>query len=228
MAGAPKMIGGVMRFSKSKITLLLVGLIFSLTSLIIACGGDEAVDDDSTSDVSDQSNSLVSVFSAEADEDFSADDELANELVNTEFVDRGMAPVLVDPIVEPEIGSDEAAILEVFERQVLAFNQRDPGAFIKTCDPRLAKVNVHAAIERLWSTYLEPSAPGQSYNRRFVEVKVFKGEFANVSSKPYSYDEPFFSQELSGSFTDSWVKVDGEWYISNVMCHNGNRKLIGE
>lgn len=148
----------------------------------------------------------------------------ADDSLNAQLSTPKMVEVLVHVTFEPEVGSDEAAILKVFERQIKALNLNDWVGFLDTCDPRLAKLNSAEQLEGLWDTYVRPFAPALSYNRRNTEIQLYGGDIANVKSDLYSYDTPFFSV-VENNVTELWVKVEGNWFMSNAMCHGGNLTL---
>ncbi|MCH8911144.1 MAG: hypothetical protein IH867_10455 [Chloroflexi bacterium] len=127
---------------------------------------------------------------------------------------------LVVPVVEPDVGSDEAAILEVLERQIRALNIEDWVGFLDTCDPRLAKPVTPEKAAFIWDTNVVPFIPTGSLSRRNVGVRLFDDGTANVTSDAYSYGALAFAD-----FSDVWVERDGEWYMTGIFCHGGNSRL---
>ena len=191
----------------------------------VGCGSSDDPPEEAAAGGAATTEKPKSILSITSADEFPNDESLSDDASGAVPVTAELVEVFVVPAVEPEAGSDEAAILEVFERQVRALNLRDWETFIDTCDPRLAKINDVETVESLSETFVFAYAPAPSYNRRNVEIKVFNGSAANVAAEWYSYDEPVLFDGATAVTTESWVKVDGDWYVSNVMCHSGNRKL---
>lgn len=200
-----------------------------LMVIVIGCGGD--VDEPATAipaAANAQSDSIVNSFSSEdpveGDQDKqdasgrdSAAGAVAEKLV--------MASPLITPLEEPEPGSDEAMIYEVMTTRLKALNLQDYQGVLDTCDPRLAKPNTPEKLEILWETFAIPYAPAMTFNRKNASIRFLKDGSGIMESDLYTYDERLFPSQESNAVMDSWYKVDGKWYISNVWCHSGNLRL---
>jgi hypothetical protein len=192
-----------------------------LLAILIACGNSDEPSTPAPAAASNSDNDQPkSILDAVAsDNPVDADDDI-NERLAAKPVDAEMVKIQARMTVEPEEGSDEAAILKVVRAQVLAYNLDNPVDFLKGCDPRLAKPNGPEDVVRLWSTFTAPFAPERSFNVRILGIRFFDDDTALVESDLYSYDE-----QILGTIAESWVTVDGGWYLSNVFCHNGNSIL---
>lgn len=120
--------------------------------------------------------------------------------------------VIVDipivPAVEPEAGSDEAAILDLFERVVRTINLEDWDGFVGNCNPARPVMSVSQAKfmgDNIFSFRVELAG----LNYRNVTVRLFDDGTAITTGDEYSFDEP------TVEVIYSWAKVDGQWYFSS-------------
>jgi hypothetical protein len=172
------------------------------------------------------SNSITSSFSSEdpVEGDQEKQDAFDSAPAAAEE-ELEMASPLITPLEVPEPGSDEAKIYEVMTRRLKALNLQDYQGVMDTCDPRLSKPNTAEKLETLWETFATPYAPAMTYNRKYASIRFLKDGSGIMESDLYSYDEPMFPSQDSNAVIDSWHKVDGQWYISNIWCHSGNLRL---
>ncbi len=137
------------------------------------------------------------------------------------------------PATAPEPGSDEAQIMAVLEKQVLAVNTADYVAFQETCTPSAKKLPTIAQLKYIYEEN-EGSTEAfavslrfspQGYNVRNVEVKLLRAPFAQATF--YVYDdekqlgtEGGFDWTAMGqeTVTQTYEKVDGQWYSEFVPC----------
>ena len=133
------------------------------------------------------------------------------------------------PATIPEPGSDEAQIMAVIEKQVIAVNTADYESFLETCSPSTS----HPTIRELKFIYEENwGAPGpptfirfspQGYNVRNVEVKMLRAPFAQATFHIYDYEQ-HMGLVAEGDFkspgivTQTYEKVDGQWYSETIPC----------
>ena len=120
---------------------------------------------------------------------------------------------VVIPAVEPAAGSDEAAILEVFDRVVRAVNVEDWEATVETCDPGRAHMTAAQAELIINIDYLRSHDSLAGVNFRNVTVRIFDDRTALTESDEYELDQPVYSDPVQ----HSWHAVDGIWY-SDTFC----------
>lgn len=120
---------------------------------------------------------------------------------------------VVIPAVEPAAGSDEAAILEVFDRVVRAVNVEDWEATVETCDPGRAHMTAAQAELIINIDYLRSHDSLAGLNFRNVTVRIFDDRTALTESDEYELDRPVYSEPVQ----HSWHAVDGVWY-SDTFC----------
>ena len=206
-----------------------LAIIFILMLAVIGCGGETNEPATAISASDGQSNSIVDAFSS--DDPVAADQAKQDEIDAEAAADAQVAvnAVMADPLVTPsevpEAGSDEAKIYAVMTVRLTALNLGDWPAAMDTCDPRLSKPNSPEKLELLWTRFASPWAPAMSWNRKNVSIRFLKDGSAVMESDLYAYNEPLFPNQTSNAVLDSWVKVDGKWYISNAWCHSGNMRL---
>ena len=123
------------------------------------------------------------------------------------------------PAVEPEAGSDEAAILDVLEHVVRAFTVEDWDASLERCDPSLRTMTAEQAEQIIEVTY--GGAGVADLNFRNVTFKVFDDGTALTSSDVYRLDELVFE-----NVQQSWHAGEGKWY-SDTFCQLAGNVFSG-
>lgn len=134
------------------------------------------------------------------------------------------------PATVPEPDSDEAQIMAVLEKQVIAVNTADYASFQETCTPSAKRLPTIAQLKFIYeensgstgvTTHLRFTPQG--YNVRNVEVKLLREPFAQASFHVYDYEKHMggdVSGEIKGSgiATATFEKVDGRWYSEVAPC----------
>ncbi|MCH8230601.1 MAG: hypothetical protein IIA53_09760 [Chloroflexi bacterium] len=167
-------------------------IIVMLMAVAIACGSS---DEPSDAGVAAQPASATTATNTPAPIEKPA------ELVKPSF-----EPIV--PAVEPEAGSDEAAVLEVFRSVISAMNAEDWVSYVENCNSELGRRSVKSAEEaesvfELAGQRIELA----SYNRRNVTVRLFDDGTAITTSDEYRYNDL-----ISEGLTDSWEYADERWY----------------
>ncbi|MCH7970771.1 MAG: hypothetical protein IH960_06985 [Chloroflexi bacterium] len=121
---------------------------------------------------------------------------------------------LIIPVVEPEPGSDEAAIFDVFERVTRALRTDDLDSYLALCNPARKAMTI-PQLEFIFDNLFSQYGDLTGLNHRDVTVRVFKDDTALTESIMYSFDDIFFE-----SFSYSFNKIDGTWY-ANSNCTAG-------
>ena len=133
-----------------------------------------------------------------------------------ETVLETVAPVV--PAVEPEAGSDEAAILDVLDRVVRAARVGDIDSILENCDPTTTKLTPEGIDRMIGQIFFrdflkEKGKDFAGFNYRNVAVRVFDDGTAITSSDQYTFDELDF-EGIQGSYHSR----DGNWYPDS-FCH---------
>lgn len=191
---------GTKLFSETKpvwITALIIAVLIAAT----ACGSG---DDESVA--SSANNSAGAAAEQDSIESESVDDDTAA----VEAADTRIAPaVAVVPKVEPEAGSDEAAIIEVFTRVALALRAGDTAGYLEACNPnrkQMTPAQMEFTFDNVYRQYGD--LPGVTM--KDVTIRLFKDDTATIESIMYSYDDVMFER-----FSYSFAKVDGAWYAES-------------
>ncbi len=133
------------------------------------------------------------------------------------------------PATAPEPGSDEAQIMAVLEKQVIAVNTADYVAFQETCTPSAKKLPTIAQLKYIYEEN-EGSTEAfavslrfspQGYNVRNVEVKMLRAPFAQATFYVYDYETQMGTDmRVVGreAVTQTFEKVDGQWYSEVAPC----------
>lgn len=202
-------------------------IISMMTVLALVACGDEATTEASANNAAE--SPAKSELQATAEEPTATTAPTAVAPTPTQIViavePKEVEPPTVDhPVVmieEPAAGSEEEAVLMALERLISTMNMEDWFSVAESCDPRLIKPQTPEQIEtqyvRGWGIF----APTGTISRRNVTIEITDDSNAIVRSDIYSYDEPAFQ-----GLTDSWVKVDEDWYFSNLACHGGNSAIV--
>ena len=134
------------------------------------------------------------------------------------------------PATAPEPGSDEAQIMAVLEKQVIAVNTADYESFQETCTPNLRKIPTIAQLKFIYEENGGSPAPNypflfspQGYNVRNVEVKMLRAPFAQATFHVYDYDKQTGVEERGlvvgqEKVTFTFEEVDGQWYSEVAPC----------
>ncbi len=133
------------------------------------------------------------------------------------------------PATVPEPGSDEAQIMAVLEKQVIAVNTADYVAFQETCTPSAKKLPTIAQLKHIYEEnegmttgYSLIRFSPQGYNVRNVEVKLLRAPFAQATFYVYDYERlgggDAFQTVGEGTATQTYEKVDGQWYSEVAPC----------
>ncbi len=136
------------------------------------------------------------------------------------------------PATVPEPGSDEAQIMAVLEKQVIAVNTADYESFQKTCTPSAKKLPTIAQLKYIYEenqgqtgTQGAVQFSPQGYNVRNVEVKLLRAPFAQATFDVYDYDKQMgqgpdgYRGRTDGTpVTQTYEKVDGQWYSEVAPC----------
>ena len=115
----------------------------------------------------------------------------------------------VVPAVEPEPGSDEAAVLKVLENVTMSYRNEDFALFQSLCNPSNAVLRLDQ-VEFLFESVFSPFGDLAGINHRDVTVRLFKDDTAITESIMYEFDDVLFS-----SYSYSFSKVDGNWYLDS-------------
>ena len=115
----------------------------------------------------------------------------------------------VIPAVEPEPGSDEAAIFEVLAVATMAMRSEDYALYRSACNPAKKTLTLEQ-VEFVFDSVFSQYGDLAGYNQRDVTVRIFKDDTALTESIFYEFDNVLFS-----SFQYSFIKVDGEWYVDS-------------
>ena len=185
---------------KSKSTWLLTLFTAMVLVSAAACGG--------TSD--EPSTAVAANSTGQSILDSSGTDDSGNAIPGA------LTPVdpLVIPVVEPEPGSDEAAILNSLSNVALAVATKDWDLFVKTCNPNRRMKN-GAQAELLVDFYIaQGRADLSGLNYRDVAVQIFEDGSAVTMAAEYLHDEVGTEQVQF-----SWFNSDGNWYL-NTNCIN--------
>jgi hypothetical protein len=185
------------------ITILVIGLVLILGT---ACGGS----DEETAAAASDSPSLVS-DTATLESEAIVDDDLSDpETVTSSTKDERIAPAeAVVPKVQPESGSDEEAILEVFDRVIRSIRAEDTYAYVEACNPtrpRLSEAQTKFVFESVFAPYGELTG----ITHRDVTIRTFDDDTALTESIMYDYDQVLFSR-----FAYGFSKVEGNWYADS-------------
>ena len=134
------------------------------------------------------------------------------------------------PVTVPEPGSDEAQIMAVLEKQVIAVNTADYDSFLETCTPNAKKLPTIAQLKFIYEENQGQTASRggvithspQGYNVRNVEVKMLRAPFAQATFVIYDYEKQLLAaafQNISGTAVNwTFEKVDGQWYSETDPC----------
>ena len=122
-----------------------------------------------------------------------------------------LAAGLIIPVVEPEPGSDEAAIFDVFERVTRALRTGDLDSYLALCNPSGSVYKI-SQLEFVLDNVFSQFGDLTGLNHRDVTVRIFKDDTALTESIMYEFDDVFFE-----SFSYSFNKIDGIWY-ANSNC----------
>jgi len=134
------------------------------------------------------------------------------------------------PATVPEPGSDEAQIMAVLEKQVIAVNTADYVAFQETCTPSAKKLPTIAQLKHIYEEnegmttgYSLIRFSPQGYNVRNVEVMLLRAPFAQARFDVYDYDRDMGAASMNWNITEGTVlrtyeKVDGQWYSEVAPC----------
>lgn len=177
--------------------MLLAAMLLVATA---ACGGTDAARTEVTTDT-ERSNSLLSLGDSETVE---YDSSSITE-------PRGFFGPRVVPTADPDPNSEEARVLDAFERWVHALAAENWSGYLDVCNPTRDNFTPDQ-MEFVADTFFSPFGDLAGTNYRNVEVKLFGEETATVSSSLYSFENLLFD-----GFTYSWSKVDGRWY-SDSSC----------
>ena len=195
---------GTKLFSETKpvwITALIIAVLIAAT----ACGSG---DDESVA--SSANNSAGAADEQDSIESESVDDDTAEAAAAVEAADTRIAPaVAVVPKVEPEAGSDEAAIIEVFTRVALALRAEDIAGYLEACNPNRKRMTP-AQMEFTFDNVYRPFGDLPGVTIKDVTIRLFKDDTATIESIMYSYDDVMFER-----FSYSFAKVDGAWYAES-------------
>lgn len=118
-------------------------------------------------------------------------------------------PDVVVAAVEPEAGSDEAAILELFERVVRTINTEDWDAYVGNCNPTRPVMSASQVEFFFADNPMTARVELAGLNYRNVTFRVFDDGTAITKGDEYSFEEPTIDVQYS------WAKVDGQWYFSS-------------
>lgn len=118
---------------------------------------------------------------------------------------------LIIPAVEPEPGSDEAAIFDVLERVTRALRTDDLDSYLALCNPSRSVYTI-SQLEFVLDNVFSQFGDLAGLNHRDVTVRIFKDDTALTESIMYEFDDVFFE-----SFSYSFNKIDGIWY-ANSNC----------
>lgn len=184
------------------IAILVIGLILILGT---ACGGG---DEETAAAASDSPSSVSDTAPLESE---ALDDDLSDpDTATPSPPDERIAPAeAVVPKVQPEPGSDEEAILEVFERVTRAIRDEDTFAYVEACNPsrpRLSEAQTKFVFESVFTPYGELAG----ITHRDVTIRTFDDDTALTESIMYDYDEILFSR-----FSYGFSKVEGNWYADS-------------
>ena len=132
------------------------------------------------------------------------------------------------PVMAPEPGSDEAQIMAVLEKQVIAVNTADYKSFQETCTPSAKKLPTIAELKYIYEENQGITATSwidfspQGYNVRNVTVKMLRAPFAQATFHIYDYERlgggDAFQTVGEGTVTQTYEKVDGQWYSEVAPC----------
>jgi hypothetical protein len=190
---------------KRKTTLgMIASFIAILMIAVVACGGD--VEEPATAIPAPSVDAYASDDPVEGDEQKLESAE-ARANVNSEE-QRVASAKAVHPAIEPEPGSDEAAIIESYEEIVRAIRTRDYAAYVEACAPtsrRLSIEQTEFVFRSIWDEFLDVAGMTQ----REVTIRLFDDGTALTEAVMYEYDD-LFLERLSYGFT----KIDGEWYAT--------------
>ncbi len=194
--------------------ILLVAGMLALFALA-ACGGD------------DEEAPTVSATPTQAPAEPTATATPA-EPTATPMPEPPAAPMT--PATAPEPGSDEAQIMAVLEKQVIAVNTADYVAFQETCTPSAKKLPTIAQLKYIYEEnegmttgYSLVRFSPQGYTVRNVEVKLLRAPFAQATFHIYDYEQHIGlvtegDSKSPGTLTQTYEKVDGQWYSEVATC----------
>jgi hypothetical protein len=183
---------------------MMASFIAILMIAVVACGGD--VEEPATAIPAPSVDAYASDDPVEGDEQKLESAE-ARANVNSEE-QRVASAKAVHPAIEPEPGSDEAAIIESYEEIVRAIRTRDYAAYVEACAPtsrRLSIEQTEFVFRSIWDEFLDVAGMTQ----REVTIRLFDDGTALTEAVMYEYDD-LFLERLSYGFT----KIDGEWYAT--------------
>ena len=190
-------------------TKMIASFIAVLMIAVIACGGD--VDEPATA-LPGQSSSIVDAFAADepvAEDQQKLESAEADAAAKPNAEDKRVASAIaVHPEVEPEPGSDEAAIIEAYERTIQAIRARDFVAYVDACATSKRRISVDQTefvFNSIWDEYLNVAGMTQ----REVTVRTFKDDTAFTESVMYEFDEVFVER-----FSYGFSKLDGVCYAT--------------
>ena len=179
-------------------------------SLVVACGsGDEPASSNASGSVGSTSSSSASQPTLESEGSLLSDENV----IPTATAVAGPPEIAVIPKEQPELGSDEEAVLNMLERQVRALNNSDWNGFSELCHPKFLNPPSEAVIKHMWEElggdfgYFIPGFTTAGYNARNVEATLHSERVAVTKFEMYNYDD-FVSENISRS----WGKYEGVWY----------------
>lgn len=115
----------------------------------------------------------------------------------------------VVPVVEPEPGSDEAAVLKVLETVTTSLRNNDFALYRSICNPSKSVMTL-AQVEFTFVNFFGQYGDLAGINHRDVTVRIFDDDTATTESVMYEFDDVLFS-----SFSYTYSEVDGKWYADS-------------
>lgn len=170
-----------------------------LLTLAMACGGS---DEEKPSSAASNDTNLVPDLAPDESDSIEDDPVVAQD-------NRVPPSELVIPMVEPESGSDEEAIIGVFEQVMAAIRAEDSAGYLATCNPTKKKLST-AQLDFVFESVFGPYGELAGMSQRDLTIRTFKDDTALTESTFYEYEDVLFER-----FSYGFSKIDGTWYADS-------------